>query len=101
MSFVAPSIIQIPHAKEIAVELGSFSKTFSLAGFRMGWIVGNRDIIAALAKVKSQLDSGLSLPLQQLGAYVLFHPNPTWQKDMLTNYQTRRDIIAKKLKSLV
>lgn len=98
--FVAPSIIQIPHAKEIAVELGSFSKTFSLAGFRMGWIVGNRDIIAALAKVKSQLDSGLSLPLQQLGAYVLFHPNPTWQKDMLTNYQTRRDIIAKKLKKL-
>lgn len=98
--FVAPSILQIPHAKEIAVELGSFSKTFSLAGFRMGWIVGNKTIIEALAKVKSQLDSGLSLPLQRLGAHVLSHPDKDWQDGMLSNYQTRRDLIARKLKRL-
>ncbi|MBI2334385.1 aminotransferase class I/II-fold pyridoxal phosphate-dependent enzyme [Candidatus Daviesbacteria bacterium] len=98
--FIAPSILQISGAKEIAVELGSFSKTFSFAGFRMGWIVGNREIIAALAKVKSQMDSGLSTPLQRLGAFALTHFDRKWYQKMIKSYKSRRDIIAKYLNSL-
>lgn len=99
-NFVAPSILQIKGAKELAVEISSFSKTFSFAGFRMGWIVGNSKIIASLAKVKSQIDSGLSTPLQKLGAFALTHVDKHWHKQMIKNYQTRRDIIAKHLQKL-
>ena len=66
----------------------------------MGWIVGNKDVIVALAKVKSQLDSGLSLPLQKLGAFALSHPDDKWNKQMILSYQKRRAIIATKLKKL-
>ncbi len=98
--FVAPSILQVKDAKDVAVEIGSFSKSFSFAGFRMGWMVGNRDVIAALAKVKSQLDSGLSLPLQKLGAFALTHRDERWRVEMIASYRGRRDIIAAKLKKL-
>ncbi|MBI2032617.1 MAG: aminotransferase class I/II-fold pyridoxal phosphate-dependent enzyme [Candidatus Levybacteria bacterium] len=98
--YKSPSILEIKGAKEIAVEIGSFSKTFSFAGFRMGWIVGNKDIIGALAKTKSQMDSGLSIPLQRLGAYALTKTDEEWYKDMITNYKKRRNIIAKHLKEL-
>ncbi len=98
--FIAPSILQIEGAKDYAVELGSFSKSSSLAGYRMGWIVGNPDIIATLAKLKSQLDSGLSLPLQGLGAYVLTHPDHEWSAAMIDSYTQRRDSIATHLKNL-
>ncbi len=95
--FKAPSILQIEGAKEVAVELGSFSKTFSFAGFRMGWMVGNKEVLAALAKIKSQLDSGLSLPLQKLGALALSDFDQKWHAEMISSYQKRRDIIAIKL----
>lgn len=98
--YVAPSILQIEGAKSIAVELGSFSKTFSFAGFRMGWIVGNSEVITALAKVKSQMDSGLSTPLQRLGAFALTNFDEDWYKSMIESYRERRDIIANRLKSL-
>lgn len=95
--FVAPSILQVPGAREYAIEIGSFSKTFSFAGYRMGWAVGNRDIIAALQKVKSQMDSGMSLPLQRLGAYALTNMDMEWHEKMLESYKSRRNIIAAKL----
>jgi LL-diaminopimelate aminotransferase len=98
--YIAPSILQIPGAEEIAVEIGSFSKMSSLAGYRIGWIAGNPQIIEALAKVKSQLDSGLSLPLQNLAAYALSNPDLEWQTHMLKSYQDRRDTIAAKLNKL-
>ena len=98
--YVAPSILQVPGAKDVAVELGSFSKTFSFAGYRMGWLVGNKSIVAALAKVKTQMDSGMSLPLQRLGAYALENQDMDWNKKMLATYQKRRDIIAEKLRIL-
>jgi len=97
---VAPSVLQIEGAEEVAVEIGSFSKAFSLAGFRIGWITGNKKIISALAKVKSQLDSGLSLPLQKLGAFSLTHSDNDWRKMMIATYQQRRDIIGALLKKL-
>jgi len=98
--FVAPSILEIPGAKEVAVELGSFSKMFSFAGYRMGWIVGNSEVIKNLAKIKSQLDSGMFTPLQNLGAYALENPDSSWQQKMIKSYLTRRDSIAEKLKKL-
>jgi aspartate/methionine/tyrosine aminotransferase len=98
--YIAPSILQIKGAQDIAVEIGSFSKMSSLAGYRIGWIVGNPQIIAALSKVKSQLDSGLSLPLQDLAAYALNNPDTDWQKSMLQSYEARRNTIAAKLQKL-
>lgn len=98
--FKAPSILEIKGAKEVAVELGSFSKTFSFAGFRMGWMVENKEVVAVLAKIKSQLDSGLSLPLQKLGAFALSGFDRKWQTEMILSYQKRRDIIATKLTKL-
>lgn len=96
----APSILQIEGAKERAVEIGSFSKTFSFAGFRMGWIAGNEHIIKALANIKSQIDSGLSLPLQRLGAFALTNFDEGWYEKMISSYESRRDVIAKYLYSL-
>lgn len=96
-NYVAPSILQIPGAVDAAVEIGSFSKSFSFAGFRMGWMIGNTNIIKAVQKLKSQLDSGLSLPLQRLGAYALLHPDVEWKKQMLMEYKRRRDILVQKL----
>lgn len=94
---IAPSIFQIPGAKEVAVEIGSFSKSHSLAGFRMGWMVGNQNIVAALAKVKSNIDSGMPLLFQKLGAFALTHQDVAWHASMLDDYQQRRYIITKKL----
>jgi len=91
--YVAPSIFQIEGAMDVAVEIGSFSKMLSFAGFRMGWIVGNNQVVAALSKVKSQMDSGMTIPLQKLGAYALTHPDDEWHKRMMASYQDRRDII--------
>src|SRR3989344_1148021 len=98
--FVAPSILEIEGAKDVAVELGSFSKTFSFAGYRMGWIVGNKDVVDALAKVKSQADSGMSLPLQRLGAFALSNQDKVWHEKMVATYKERRDVIAAKLRGL-
>ena len=98
--FVAPSILQVIGAKEIAVEIGSFSKMFSFAGFRMGWIVGNNQVIRALSKIKSQIDSGMSKPLQQLGAYSLNHYDQDWHKQMIKSYEKRRNIIVNNLKRI-
>ena len=98
--FIAPSILQVDGAKDIAIEIGSFSKSHSFAGYRMGWVVGNSNIISHLATLKSQLDSGMSLPLQQLGAFALTHPDTTWQQSMIAEYKQRRNIIASHLSTL-
>jgi LL-diaminopimelate aminotransferase len=98
--FVAPSILEISGAKDVAVEFGSFSKMFSFAGFRMGWIVGNSHIIEALAKIKSHMDSGMMKPLQQLGAFALTHIDRIWHNQMIESYKKRRDIIINRFKSI-
>jgi len=99
-NFIAPSILEVPGAKDVAIEIGSFSKSHSFAGYRIGWMAGNASAIAAIAKIKSQMDSGLSTPLQQLAAYALNHPDKKWYAHMIQQYQSRRDIIAKRLKNL-
>jgi LL-diaminopimelate aminotransferase len=69
--YVAPSIFEIPGAKEVAVEFHSLSKSFCMTGWRLGWAVGRADRIAALAKVKNYVDTGAFLPVQAAGAEVL------------------------------
>lgn len=98
--FRAPSILEIEGADEIAVEIGSFSKSFSFAGYRMGWIVGNGKVVAALATIKSQFDSGMSSFLQKLGSFALNNPDHNWQKAMISSYEKRRDRIIDNLKKI-
>lgn len=98
--YVAPSILQIKGAKDVALEIGSFSKTFSFAGFRMGWMAGNKEIIKAFAKLKSQMDSGMSTHLQKLGAFALNNFDNSWYKSMIESYQKRRQIIGIYLEKL-
>src|SRR5258707_818335 len=69
--YVAPSIFEIPGAKDVAVEFHSLSKSFSMTAWRLGWAVGRADRIAALAKVKNYVDTGAFLPVQAAGAEVL------------------------------
>ena len=66
----------------------------------MGWIAGNSEVIARLGTLKSQLDSGMSLPLQRLGAFTFNNPDNEWQKDMIHEYKNRQQIVAKHLRSL-
>ncbi|MCL2888453.1 MAG: aminotransferase class I/II-fold pyridoxal phosphate-dependent enzyme [Elusimicrobia bacterium] len=90
-----PSILQIKGARDFAVELHSLSKTFSLAGYRIGFAAGNKKILDTLAKIKSQTDSGLSLPLQKIAEYALSKPDVKWRNKMLASYTRRRDILAR------
>lgn len=91
--YKSPSILEIEGANKVAVEIGSFSKMYSFAGFRMGWIVGNAQVIAALAKVKSQVDSGLSKPLQDLAAYAFTHPDTVWHNKMIAHYEKNKNLL--------
>jgi len=67
----APSILEIPGAREVAVEFHSVSKTFCMTGWRLGWVTGNSDAVKALSKVKSYVDTGAFLAVQEAGAAVL------------------------------
>ncbi|MEC5424187.1 aminotransferase class I/II-fold pyridoxal phosphate-dependent enzyme [Virgibacillus sp. C22-A2] len=69
--YKAPSVLQAPNAKEYAVEFGSLSKSFNMTGWRMGYIVGNKEIIKALATLKSNIDTSQFLPIQKAAAAAL------------------------------
>ncbi|MCB2060213.1 MAG: LL-diaminopimelate aminotransferase [Novosphingobium sp.] len=88
-----PSILQVPGAKEIAVEFTSLSKTFSMAGWRIGFAVGNKKLISALTRVKSYLDYGAFTPIQAAACAALNGP----QDIVETNrelYRKRRDVMV-------
>ena len=69
-----PSLLQVPGAKEVAVEFNSLSKTYNMAGWRVGMAVGNPDVLASLSRVKSNVDSGQFLPVQEAAARALAIP---------------------------
>lgn len=71
--YVAPSIFEIPGARDIAIEFFSLSKSFQMTGWRLGFAVANTDLIGALTKVKSYVDTGPFLALQHAGAWTLDH----------------------------
>jgi alanine-synthesizing transaminase len=88
-----PSVLQVPGALDIAVEFTSMSKTYSMAGWRMGFAVGNERIIAALTRVKSYLDYGAFTPVQVAATAALNGPDDCI-KEMRETYARRRDVLV-------
>ena len=92
-----PSILQIPGAKDVAVEFTSLSKTYSMAGWRIGFAAGNTKLIAALARVKSYLDYGAFTPIQVAAAAALNGPQDCVDEARAI-YRERRDVLVDGLK---
>ncbi|HSG95711.1 MAG TPA: LL-diaminopimelate aminotransferase [Afifellaceae bacterium] len=88
-----PSVLQVPGAMDVTVEFTSMSKTFSMAGLRMGFAVGNERLISALARVKSYLDYGAYTPIQVAAAAALNGPEDCIAETRGT-YRKRRDILV-------
>jgi alanine-synthesizing transaminase len=91
-----PSILQVPGAKDVAVELYTLTKSFSMAGWRVAFMVGNREIVAALTKLKSYLDYGTFQPIQ-IAAIVTMNEAPDYPKFVNEIYQSRRDALCEGL----
>jgi alanine-synthesizing transaminase len=94
---VPPSILQVPGAKDVAVEFTSMSKTYNMAGWRMGFAAGNPKLISALTRVKSYLDYGAFTPIQVASVAALNGPQNCID-DMRKLYRERRDVLVKGLK---
>jgi len=88
-----PSILQVPGAKDVAVELYSLTKSFSMAGWRVAFLVGNREVVSALTKLKSYLDYGTFQPIQ-IAAIVAMNEAPEYPKEVNTVYRARRDALC-------
>jgi alanine-synthesizing transaminase len=88
-----PSMLQVPGAMDVAVEFTSMSKTFSMAGWRIGFAVGNERLLAALARVKSYLDYGAYTPIQVAAAAALNGPDDCI-REMREIYRKRRDALV-------
>ena len=88
-----PSIMQVDGAKDVAVEFTSMSKTYSMAGWRMGFAVGNRDLIAAMSRVKSYLDYGAFTPIQAAACAALNGPQDIVESNRRL-YHKRRDVMV-------
>jgi LL-diaminopimelate aminotransferase len=95
----APSVLEVPGAKEVAIEFNSLSKTYSLAGWRVGMAVGNAVAVEALAKIKTQIDSGLAKPIQDMAADALTG-DQSWLGPRNAIYQARRDLCLETLARL-
>ncbi len=92
-----PSVLQAPGARDIAVEVNSLSKTYAMAGWRVGMVVGNERICAALARVKSYLDYGAYTPIQVAAAAALNGPQDCVD-DIRGIYKSRRDVLVRSMK---
>jgi alanine-synthesizing transaminase len=87
-----PSILEVPGAKDVAVELYTMTKSFSMAGWRVGFLVGNPEIVQALTKLKSYLDYGTFQPIQ-IAAIVAMNEAPDYPRQVCEVYQNRRDAL--------
>ena len=87
------SILEVPGAKDVAVEFTSMSKTYSMAGWRMGFAVGNPTLISALTRVKSYLDYGAFTPIQAAACAALNGPQDVVEENR-ARYQSRRDVMV-------
>ena len=96
--YVAPSIFEIPGAREVAVEFHSLSKSFCMAGWRLAWAVGRPELIAALARVKNYVDTGAFLAVQAAGAAVLPQAEAL-SRGYVEQFKERRDGILPVLRA--
>ena len=94
--YKAPSILQVEGAKEVAVEFFSLSKSYNMPGWRVGFCCGNKDLLAALARIKSYLDYGLFTPIQ-VAAIKALDEGDQLVEDIRDIYQLRRDVLVKGL----
>jgi alanine-synthesizing transaminase len=94
--YVPPSILQVPGAKEVAVEIFSMSKSYDMAGWRVGYCLGNAKMIAALARIKSYLDYGMFQPIQIAAIVALRECDEDIEKIRAT-YKRRRDVLVEGL----
>lgn len=93
----APSALQVEGAKETAVEFMSLSKTFNMAGWRLGAAVGSKDALKNLLHVKSNVDSGHFIPAYDAGISAMEHTTKEWLAERNAIYQARRDIVVNNL----
>ncbi|MBW2303453.1 MAG: aminotransferase class I/II-fold pyridoxal phosphate-dependent enzyme [Deltaproteobacteria bacterium] len=91
-----PSFLQVPGAKEIGVELFSLSKSYSMPGWRVGFCVGNRDMVAALRRIKSYLDYGMFQPIQ-IAAIIALNGPRDCVDEIVGIYRQRRDVLVEGL----
>ncbi|MCP5448185.1 MAG: alanine transaminase [Chromatiaceae bacterium] len=91
--YVAPSILQVPGADEVAVEFFSLSKSYNMPGWRVGFMCGNKTLVAALARMKSYLDYGMFTPIQIAAITALDGPQDCLV-DISRMYQRRRDVLC-------
>jgi len=87
-----PSILQVPGATDVAVELYTLTKSFSMAGWRMGFLLGNEEVVAALARLKSYLDYGTFQPIQ-IASIVAMNEAPDYPVEVNHIYRSRRDAL--------
>jgi alanine-synthesizing transaminase len=95
--YTAPSIMQVKGAKDVAVEFFTLSKSYNMAGWRVGFMVGNADLVAALARIKSYHDYGSFTPVQ-VAAIAALEGDQQCVKDITAAYQKRRDVLVKGLR---
>ena len=91
--YVAPSLMQVDGASDVAVEFNSLSKTYNMAGWRVGTAVGNAEALAALAQLKSNVDTGMFLPVQEAAVRALAI-SPEWIAERNEIYRERLEIIV-------
>jgi alanine-synthesizing transaminase len=96
-NYMAPSFLQVPGAKDVGVEFFSLTKSYSMAGWRVGFCCGNKDIVGALIKIKSYLDYGMFQPIQIASIIALRGPQDCVE-DMRRVYERRRNVLVKGLK---
>ena len=97
--YVAPSLLQVPGAIEVSLEFNSLSKTYNMAGWRVGMAVGNAGAVEALARTKTNIDSGIFRPIQDAATLALTG-DQTWLKERNEIYRERRDLILDALKEI-
>jgi alanine-synthesizing transaminase len=97
--YVAPSILQVEGAKDVAVEFYSLSKTYSMPGWRVGFMCGNRELVAALARIKSYMDYGMFTPIQ-VAAVTALEGDQSCVQETRENYRSRRDVLVNGLNAI-
>jgi alanine-synthesizing transaminase len=91
--YKAPSMLQVPGAKDIGVELFSLSKSYNMPGWRVGFAVGNSEIISALTRLKSYLDYGMFQPIQ-IASIIALNSDRGCVNEIANTYKTRRDVLV-------
>jgi alanine-synthesizing transaminase len=94
--YVAPSIMQVPGARDVAVEFFTMSKSYNMAGWRIGFMVGNQEMVHALARIKSYHDYGTFTPIQVAAIAALDGPQDG-VAEVVEQYRSRRDVLARGL----